>query len=418
MFKIEKNNENIGKHLANLIEQKFQSRRAFCKAYILSAGESPNEETISNMSNRLSQIIKGKKAIQTYDLPYFTELLGVSSEHILSAGKYNAQISNRVTNYSIACSKNPLEWKNYIERKDKLILNCDEYCKTVIDYALEFRNYDFLKFLMDNGYIWFDSGNDKDYIQTFGAGTSIKRRETGFIDCGLQYALHERDALRINLITLAADNNDIEMLNNLRARENPQLYFRAHYISGQHPNFNSCCNERMVRHIASSSEKILDYFTDSFQIRDEIRYNDGSKRVHTFMFPYISKLLDLLISTKSDYTETALKKAIKYNEGTYQKLCELILLVKNDERYAAEYTRDLWIEEIKRDIDFYDNGDIIMLRAFYATAVNKYQVGGIITNVPHVTKVSVSPKIKLLSEKLNETYEKIRTISGHIEEIE
>ena len=160
MFKVEKNNLKIGKYLDYLISQKYASRRAFCRAYIQTIDEDPTNETINNMSNRLAQIVKGNKAIQTYDLPYFCELLGVSCEQILSAGEYSAPIANRVTNYSIACSKNPAIWEAYINRADKLILNSDEYCKTVLDYALEFANYELIKFLMDHNYIWFDSRKD------------------------------------------------------------------------------------------------------------------------------------------------------------------------------------------------------------------------------------------------------------------
>ena len=128
------------------------------------------------MSNRLAQIAKGNKAIQTYDLPHFTELLGGSREQILSAREYSAPLSSRVTNYSIACSKDRKKWEAYIRHADKLILNSDEYCKTVLYYALEFGNYELIEFLMDNQYIWFDSRKDQDYIQTFGAGTSIEQR--------------------------------------------------------------------------------------------------------------------------------------------------------------------------------------------------------------------------------------------------
>ena len=89
-----------------------------------------------------------------------------------------------------------------------------------------------------------------------------------------------------------------------------------------------------------------------------MKYKDGIKRVHTFMFPYISKLLDFLISTNSSFAETALKKAIKYNKHTYKKLHELILSVKNDERYAVEYMKDVWIDVCQRDFEFYENGKL------------------------------------------------------------
>ena len=157
MFKLEEDNAKIGRYLSDLIDQKYESKRKFCRAYLEAAKKEPNNENLTNMANRLSQIIKGNKAIQIYDLPYFTNLLGVSCEQIISAGEYSVPLTKRVTNYSIACSKDPAKWEAYINREDKLILNSDEYCKTVIDYALEFANYEFLKYLMDKGYVWFDS---------------------------------------------------------------------------------------------------------------------------------------------------------------------------------------------------------------------------------------------------------------------
>lgn len=413
MFKVEKNNLKIGKYLDDLICKKYDSRRAFCREYIQATGEEPTNETLNNMSNRLAQIVKGNKAIQTYDLPYFCDLLGVSCEQILSAGECAVPLANRVTNYSIACSKDPAVWEAYINRTDKLILNSDEYCKTVLDYALEFENYEFMKFLMDNHYIWFDSRKDNDYIETFGAGTSIERRKIGYVDCGLEGKLKTEDELRITLIALATDHNDIKMLNELRARENPQLYYNAHFLNGAHPDFDSVYNERMVKHIASSSEEVLDYFTDSFEIRDHVRYKDGSDRAHTFMFPYISQLLDLLIENESSFAETALKKAIKYNAKTYKRLRELILSVRKDERYSAEYMKDLWIEDCKKDFDFFDNGSIVMFRAIYS----RMDANGIITNVAHATKTPKPPILKHLVEELNESYANIKNLKENLGDI-
>ena len=412
MFKVEKNNSKIGKHLDDLIHQKYASRREFCRVYIQATGEEPTNETLNNMSNRLAQIVKGNKAIQTYDLPYFCELLGVSCEQILSAGKYSVPIINRVTNYSIACSKDPAEWEAYINREDKLILNSDEYCKTVLDYALEFGNYDFIKYLMDHNYIWFDIRKDQDYIQTFGAGTSIERRKIDF-DWSLEGKLNREDALRINLITLAVDRGDLDMLNRLRARENPQLYFHAHYITGATVDFDSFYNERMVKYIASSSEEILDYFTDSFEIRGRVRYKNGSDHAHTFLFPYISQLLDLLIATNSPFAETALKKAIKHNEKTYKRLRERILSAQNDEWYSVEYMKDLWIADCENDFSFCDNGSMVVFRAIYSRPYGNRMS----TNVPHVTKTPATPTLKHLAEELNESYLNIKNLKENIGDI-
>ena len=87
MFKI-KTNEEIGEYLKELIEERYGKTRRFCKAYLKLEGRPVDDDEIRKMANRMSQIIKGSKAIQTYDLPIFTELLDVTCEQILSAGEY------------------------------------------------------------------------------------------------------------------------------------------------------------------------------------------------------------------------------------------------------------------------------------------------------------------------------------------
>lgn len=326
MFKVD--NKEIGIYISGLIERKFTSARKFCRAYLNIDGKEATEDEIRNMANRLSQIKKGTKAIQTYDLPIFSELLDVSFEQILSAGKCGVPKNSRMTNYTTAQAHSEKEWMAYIEKEDKPILNPDEYGKTVLEYAIEFGNYDFIKFLMDKNYIWFDSRKDKDYIMTFGAGTSIQRIKFEEHENGifvrkpemddLQYKLATEDQLRLYIISFAADHNDLKTLEKLRAREIPELYYRAHYLSCACPDFDAHYDKAMVSHIAVSSDKVLDYFTDPFEIRDHIRYKDGSKRKHVFVFPYISKLLDMLVENNSPFLKTALEKSIVHNEKHWE----------------------------------------------------------------------------------------------------
>ena len=155
-----KTNVEIGEYLSNLISKKYSKTRRFCKEYLKLEGTPLNDEEIRKMANRMSQILKGAKAIQPYDLPIFTELLGVTCEQILSAGECSAQKNRRVTNYSISFSKSQKEWDEYINRDDKLILNPDEYNKTALDYAIEAGNYKLIKYLMDKQYIWFVDNED------------------------------------------------------------------------------------------------------------------------------------------------------------------------------------------------------------------------------------------------------------------
>ena len=80
-------------------------------------------EQIRKMSNRLSQILNGKKEIQLYDLPLFCRLLEISCEDILSAGKIHTFASAHLTNYAVAFSKDKREWEAYVNRENSPILN-------------------------------------------------------------------------------------------------------------------------------------------------------------------------------------------------------------------------------------------------------------------------------------------------------
>ena len=400
MFNI--NNKEIGAFVSRLIEENFGSAREFCRAYLKENNTEVTPDTIQNLANRLSQIKKGAKAIQIYDLPIFSKLLDVSYEQILSAGKSGAPKNSRMTNYTIAQSHNINEWTTYIERDDKPILNPDEFGKTALEYAIEFGNYDFLKFLIDKNYIWFDSRKDNDYVMTFGAGTSIQHIKFEERDGGvfirkppmddLQYKLATEDQLRMHLISFAADHKDINMLKKLRARELPELYYKAHYLSCTHPDFNAHYNKAMVSHIAKSHDKVLDYFTDRFEIRDRIEYKDGSKRKHTFIFPYISQLLNMLIENNSPFLKTALEKAIEHNEATEKELNLLI----NQSIDNGCYYGDNW----KNEVDFNKNGNIVSFR-------DTLSVTGIITNIANVTKKSNNSQINQLIKKLNDSYNRI-----------
>lgn len=126
MFKKE-SNEKIGAYISELIDEKFKSTRQFCKAYIECEKREVNDYEIQKMANRLSQIKKGKKSIQINDLQFFTQLLEVTCEDILSAGSYFVPDVGRMTNYRFAFTKDKDIWEQYINREDKIILNTDEY---------------------------------------------------------------------------------------------------------------------------------------------------------------------------------------------------------------------------------------------------------------------------------------------------
>lgn len=413
MFTV-KTNEEIGSYIEKLIANKFPSKRQFCQAYLKLQGISDDEDETRKMANRISQITNGKNSIQTTDFPYFTELLEVTCEQILSCGSYFVPKQNRPTNYLIAFSKNKKEWEQFIERKDKLILNEDEYCKTAIDYAIEFGNYDFLKFLIEKGYIWFDSRNDRGYYKTFGAGTSIERRRSYRIDNYLQDELLNEDHIRFEIISLALKNDDFGMLDKLRAREIPEMYYQTHY-SGVSPEYEKYYNDELVSQIAKSSNNVVEYFTDEFEIRNKFMYKDDN-RVNTFMYPYISELLDKLIENNHPYMEFALKNAINHSQkildfiknsiaDSIESMIEIYKATSQEEQLSQ--LRISFVDKAAEDLTVYDNCRAIKYFDWFGSTGK-----GITTIIAYVSAESNDALISGLINELNGLYDRIENIKN------
>lgn len=116
MFRTASNVE-IGKHLSELIDRKFKSTRKFCEEYLKLENpkiSEPEKDEIDKKANKLSQIKQGKAGIQIEDLGYFSELLDVSCEEILSAKEHPASNKYRYTNYNFALSDNEEYWEHFI----------------------------------------------------------------------------------------------------------------------------------------------------------------------------------------------------------------------------------------------------------------------------------------------------------------
>ena len=123
--------DKTGEYVGLLIKEKGWSDRQFAIKCLEKRGLKDDGieygQSLQNLQNRICSIKKGRKWIQVDDLPLFSELLDVSIESILSAGSILTPSVSRLTNYSVAFSKDPEVWKEYIENKDGAFLNYDEY---------------------------------------------------------------------------------------------------------------------------------------------------------------------------------------------------------------------------------------------------------------------------------------------------
>ncbi len=416
-FKHEEN-EKIGEYLSNLINGKYKTQRQFCIAYLLHSGMPTDDYEVNKMANRISQIIKGKKALQTYDLPIFTQLLDVSCEEILSAGESHIPKFTRKTNYSVAFSKNPAEWEEYINRNDNLILNEDEYCKTILDYAYEFKNYELVKYLLDKDIIWFHkeetTARGKKY---FSSGTSIKRRSFFERDNALIKELHKAN-MRCRIIELATDNNDLDLLDRMHAKEIPNMLEYAKYEFPQTQPEDDTVDEtiknRLVNHIAKADKKTLDYFTDEIIFKwKDLKTSEETTR--HFVFAYYSELLNLLIKNNSEYAETALKKAIKHNNSSYKRLIKALKNYKANllANYSSELennNKEIFSRYATIRLKFSDDKTMFYYNFIYKESGNLVKA--------EVEKPSKDPHINNLIKELSLSYDKVATINEQINSLE
>lgn len=396
-------NEKIGKHLTELIDIKFGSTRNFCKALLkLECPEydEPPKDEIDKMANKLSQIKQGKKGIQLEDLGYFSELLEVSCEEILGAKEHLLSNEYRYTNYNFALSDDKEFWDKFINRDDKIILNADEYGMTVIDYALKFKNYNLLKYLMDKKYIWFVDSRKNDYSTSFGADTSIERKTLKKYDF-LKTELRETDKLRTDLAALAIENGDFEMLEMLRARETPDLYFVCGY-SNFPIRYRENFNESLVESVSQASPETIDYFTDEFTIKN-------MDREMRCVFPYTAQLIEKMIKSDNKNVVQALNNAINHNTWALKTLGKMIseAFAFNCKDYSEEAAYNIATERFNMS----DDGGFFMYTHLNVNPLGKSKYIWLKTNIVCVNCRSKNPEINRLIAQLNASYEDIKTLN-------
>ena len=408
MFEL-KTNEEIGAYLKKLILSKYPSCRQFCVAYIdltLDFSDDPQDlrsDEIRKLTNRLSQILKGKKRIQTYDLPIFSELLDVSCEQMLSAGAVCKPITNRRTNYNIAFSTDERDWVEYINREDCIASYADEFGKTVVDYAIEFKNYGFIKFLIENGYITLVS-DDKGYADfNFGADTTLKLRR--YEARTFEDELNDNKILRTQIISLALENNDYAVLEEMRAREfPPQLTMTTNSVHGV--KFAEYYDEQYIEAILHSKSKVIQYFCEEYYVKSQWQNEE-----FLWMFPFMDELIVKAVKANSSKAITLLDAAIKHNEETYNKLKKSILDVA--QRTKHDLSRNVGFQEVIADVlrgyHISEEENVICFRCYFFREAHQ-----VVTNVISADVKSKKPEIQALIDRLNQLYSQILNIQDHL----
>ena len=333
--------KKVGAYLKKLVkESQYSSNRQFGKEYLKMMGYTqPDDIEINRMNNRLSQIFNGKKGIQMEDMLTFSDLLGVSCEEILSAGERRVPVSSHMTNYRIAFSQDEELWSSYMKREDKLRLNSDEYGKTVIDYAIEFKNYPFIKWLLDEEFIWLvDNSEYRQFGYSYGGGTSIEKRAPWDMDNAVPLQVKYDDQLRLKIITLALENEDYDVLDEFRARETPFLH-RVGYLNDRDDAYQYY-NEDYIHAIANASDNVLEYFAKEFELVSNLKWKSQ------FIYPFLGEVIEVLVENHQfKKAEFLAQHVLTHNQNTYEQVESLINIAYTA---ACDEWGDKLTEDLKR----------------------------------------------------------------------
>lgn len=406
MFEL-KSNEEIGAYLKKVILSKYPSCRKFCVAYVdltLDLKDDPNDmrsDEIRKLTNRLSQILKGVKAIQTYDLSVFSELLCISCEEMLTAGAVRKPIICRRTNYNIAFSHDENDWKEYLAREDCIAAYADEFGKTVVDYALEFKNYKFLRFLMKNGYIQFVSNESIwDFGYNFGAKSLIKdkHRQT------LENQFLEDNTLRTRLIALALESDDESVLEELHAREFPVQFTVIPYCCDA-IKFADFYDENYIDAIVQANDNVFDYFCQEYYITS-LRDKEYSCK---WIFPFFGAMIEKAINLNPERALLLSDIAIAHNREIYDSLRKEVFRVAKEQK---QFRSGVGITEIIKDVlrDFHINEEKNYV-TYYAYWCRGNSISGLVISVNAISKEkAIQDKIN----QVNELYNKIINIQDNL----
>ena len=403
-----KNNQEIGRYLEKLISENFESRRKFCiKVLEVQFNAKPSEEQIANYSNKISQIIKGRKGIQIADLPIYANLLNVSCDEILSCGEKYIPIKNHMTNYQLAFSTDKKVWEKYINVEDSIALNYDEYGKSLIDYAFHFKNYDLVKYLISINYINIipekDFSDNANKCALWVAETSVKKNNRNYLYNPYVYERQTERNLRTNLIILAIKNKDYKMLERLHAREMPELYgmdytcpipYGNNIENYQSYQTETSCIDELIETIANSDENMIDYFSSEFNVQS--RFN----RTNTVMYPYLDRIVEKMLLLNIREVELPIRRITQHNKKMYEKLVELIdeAHIRMCKLMGIEPTQKEY-RKICKDIVINNNYNLI---SFW-----NVKEKGILTDIFRINENSSSPLLRELIKDSNEWYDKI-----------
>ena len=407
MFQLE-SNEKIGSYIGELIQQKGWTDREFCRQYVKIVGNQESfEDDVNRLANRVSQIKKGTKSIQIYDLPIVTILLGVTCEQLLSAGNVEVKDRLHLTNYQIASTKDPKVWEMFFNDEYSPVGNLDEYNKSIIDYALEFHNYELIQYVINKGYITFTENYDCPTDVSYFAHTTLVK-ENMFYRNDIRNQILNSHNLYNRIVCEAIKHADVEILRNMHANACETLN-QLSPIGLCPYTFHDCIESEVLEQLLQADSKVLDYYLEDIKIVNKYTKKTYRSKV---MSPYVYDLVNLMVKKNHPYTKEALRIVYQHQQWVYTKFKKMVQELNRkhieefDKLYDSSIYSEQFIEQKHKEIE---HEEIYDLRYYKGThCIQSYDFVyriGMVSNIIHIDTTSQEEAIQTLIEKINERYE-------------
>ena len=216
-----------------------------------------------------------------------------------------------------------------------------------------------------------------------------------------------RDELRTHMIALAIQHKDMEMLENLHAREIPSLY-QVSFFSSPPKACNEYYNPKLMDALIHADDTILEYFSGEFEIADRVGFPNR------FLFPFMGELIERLLQNKNRFAEYMLRAAIRHNQYVYNQLESLLadavgFYKRLDYNMTNARIKDDFTKGILQDLKFFD-GDLV---SYFALLPGTKK--GLRSNIIQVNANSEDILTNRRISELNELYDSIHHITPNFE---
>ena len=403
--------EMIGKNLRELIINRYHNIQVFVTECLEEQGESITERSQKRMANKLSQIFNGHNRLQVSDLKLFSTVLDVSPEYILSAGQDYGLKRRQLTNAATARSLKPAVWKRYLMMHTER--DVDEYGKTLVEYAMEYRNHALIHYLVETGRIKFWGETEAGRACCgFGAVMDcwgVSEDQEGFkqippriVRDTIPWCLAEDPNLREGLMRLAIEASDLRLLQEMHARDGQ---IQKELCWGWTLEECGEVNDTLVDAIAAAEEDIIAYFAEEYQVQD----NFGKQE--RWLSPYFEPLLHRLLETGNPLAERMLKTAVEHNQYAYDYLNRLFNGDQKNFRsslFEYEEGREIIRQEILWGRKFNKAGNLVLY-------IDARSGDRLTTNLVRVDAEVSSEAMKQLAGRVNDIYEKVHTLQPTVE---